>query len=609
VLGTDADAKPVQIIQKSVKNFKEKAHTIEESLDTMDDGEDFEKLDSPSSEFHSKNIIPIPNILTKVFIQLPSTSPFKVAKAFLKKVSEDPVSDPAGDSRTIPSEDEEDPQKTSEPDTDILPQEIDERDQEEQVKHQSNDILPKDIVHIIQFCHLCKLGKIAPVLYSLSYDPEIHDWFNSLPIVFNRSCMTLNKRQLLLTEEEKDDDSEVSSPENKISKKDHYLINTMIKLHDSMDKTSKSKEEKEPGFTRLESHRKQLILNASAVPPFLNAATTPTEFYKTFLAKKSQFKAKDMLLYRFHADKVAFNPNSTFITNLWNCEFFWILPDSPSGISLFFCPETKSLNSYELEKERKLALADKINAADIEKLAKQKVFIPTQIMDLVWSTQNFQAVIALCFGPRSHSATFLQEWIDHIYDSRLIYSSAQSSDPFFFAKVMFAIDNALQQHWRSCSSAPNRASVNDSVLHMSAVQESILSLNFTQRLPKSISDKVQPQLGPGKDDKNGGIGKNGKRFPGASQDQDKDKQDMVYDSDKSHQKWRVKENENFSRTFYRNQKECPKSTEGKPICMKFLIRGFCTKNCMRAHTLTAEDTRQFDEFIEGCRLRALKPDF
>jgi hypothetical protein len=42
-----------------------------------------------------------------------------------------------------------------------------------------------------------------------------------------------------------------------------------------------------------------------------------------------------------------------------------------------------------------------------------------------------------------------------------------------------------------------------------------------------ISDKVLLQLGSGKDDK-GGNGKNGKKFPGAIQDQDKDKQDMIF---------------------------------------------------------------------------------
>jgi hypothetical protein len=325
---------------------------------------------------------------------------------------ESPIPEQVGDSRMQLSDEEDNSQKNTEDDSAPPAQEKDDEEPKEQANKESTDILPEDIIHIIQFCHLCTLGKVTPVLYSLSHDPEISDWFNSLPVVLSRDSTNSIKRQLLCTKEGEDDDSEVLSPENKISKKDHYLINTMIKLHDSMDKMSKTKEKKEPGFKQLESYRKQLILNASAVPPFSTAATAPTEFYKTFLAKKSQLKAKDMLLHRFHSDKVAFNPNPTFITNLWNCEF--------------------------------------------------------------------QAVVALCFGPRLHSATFLQEWFDHIYDSCMIYTSSQASDPYFFAKVMFAIDNALQNHWRSCSSASNRASVNDSVLHMSAVQESILSLNFTQ---------------------------------------------------------------------------------------------------------------------------------
>jgi len=341
----------------------------------------------------------------------------------------------------------------------------------------------------------------------------------------------------------------------------------MIKLYDTMDKTSKSKEDKEPGFSRLESHRKNLILNASALPPFTTAAEKPTEFFMSFLAKKSQFKAKDMLLHRFHSDKVSFNPNTTFVTNLWNSEFFWILPDSPTGISIFYCPETKSSNSYELEKERNLALADKVNTSDIEKLAKQKISLPTSLMDLVWTVQNFHAVISLCFGPSSHLASLLKSWADHIYDNRILYSNMQSSDQCFYAKIMFTIDRALQTHWRSCSSQDERASVNDNVLRMSDIHDSILSLQFNQMLPKLIADKVQAAMNTNKEDKGSGFPKGGKKLPGANQDQ-KDKQDLVYDSDKNHSQWRIKEGENFSKLFYTNQKECPKTSDGKLICMK-----------------------------------------
>jgi hypothetical protein len=203
----------------------------------------------------------------------------------------------------------------------------------------------------------------------------------------------------------------------------------MLKLHDSMDKSSREKSDKEPGFSRLEEHRKNLILNASAQPPFSTAASSPTEFYTAFLARKSQFKAKDMIIHKLQSKKVAFNPNSSFINSLWNCEFFWLLPDTPSGISIFFCPETKSSNANEIEKKRLSALADKVNISDIEKLSKQKLYIPNTLMDLVWMTQNFYTVIKLCFGERCHSVQFLKDWADHMYANRIMYSTIQASDP------------------------------------------------------------------------------------------------------------------------------------------------------------------------------------
>jgi hypothetical protein len=84
-------------------------------------------------------------------------------------------------------------------------------------------------------------------------------------------------------------------------------------------------------------------------------------------------------------------------------------------------------------------------------------------------------------------------------------------------------------------------------------------------LPRSISDKVLSILGNNKDkkDKGGqGGGRNGKQFPGVKEE---NKEDLVYDNDKSHNNWKVKENENFGKIFYSNQKECPKTTEGKMI--------------------------------------------
>jgi hypothetical protein len=477
VLGSDDDAKPVQIIQKSIKNIKDRALEFQNLKSKLEKEIDFARTDGPHVDFNFKNILPIPDILTKAFVQLDSTSPYAVAKAFMSLILEtndqDLLLDSSFDLAQKASEDEAKETNSDDENTTDLNKET----------NVDKNLNPKvfdkeDLLYAVQFCHLCAMGKIPPVLYSLSPDKEISSWFKKLQSSKGKQPIASSKRRNPPTPDS-DSDSEISSPDNKISRKDHYFINTMKKLHDTMDKSSKSKEEKEPGFRRLEAHRKTLILNASAAPPFTEAAEEPTDFFATFLSKKSQFKAKDMLLHHFQGDKISFNPNPTFITNMWNSKFFLLLPDSPSGISVLYCPETKSSNTYELERERNLALADKVNASDIEKLSKQKITIPTSLMDLVWQIQNFHAVISLCFGTKSHLASFLQSWIDHVYDNRIIYTSIQSSNPYFFSKVLFTIDSALQRHWRSCSSAPDRPSVNDNCLRMSDTQDSILGMSFS----------------------------------------------------------------------------------------------------------------------------------
>jgi hypothetical protein len=84
---------------------------------------------------------------------------------------------------------------------------------------------------------------------------------------------------------------------------------------------------------------------------------------------------------------------------------------------------------------------------------------------------------------------------------------------------------------------------------------------------------------------------------------------MIHDNDKNHSHWRLKEKENFAQVFYKNQKECPKNSEGKLICMKFFLRGICNKSCPRSHTLSKEDEKKFKSFLRDCREGASKPDF
>jgi hypothetical protein len=151
-------------------------------------------------------------------------------------------------------------------------------------------------IHVIQFCHLCYKGKVTPVHYSMATTPEIDDWFASLTSIKKNNGIPKAKRAQPLSDVSSDSESGIDSPDQKISRKDSYILSTVLKLHDSLDKSnqknSQEKADKEPGFHRLETHRKNLILNASACPPMTAQHKAQMNFINHFWQKRVNSRQK-----------------------------------------------------------------------------------------------------------------------------------------------------------------------------------------------------------------------------------------------------------------------------------------------------------------------------
>jgi hypothetical protein len=364
--------------------------------------------------------MPIPSLLTKTFLELPSMEPDQVATAFFETLYRCDIEVDFNNKNKASSIKTESNSEELVPVDQISSNNIERTNGTSNISDQvASQRFLEDCIHIFQFCHLCSIGKVTPVLLTSTNSSEAKAWRSSIlsPANIIESKNTNVAKHKVPEPSLEDEDG--NSPVSKLSRQDDVFINTMLKIHESVHKTllksTMEKEEKEPGFKKLEPHKKNFILNASAVPPYDSQVSEPTEFYSQFLAKKSQFKAKEMLIHKLSVDDVTFNSNTTFVSCLWNCEFLWILPDFPSGISIFFCPETKSLNASDLEMDRIISMADKVKQSDTDKLAKQKMVFPTCLMDLVWMTQNLLAIIKLCFGPKSSSAIFLSDWAAHMY--------------------------------------------------------------------------------------------------------------------------------------------------------------------------------------------------
>jgi hypothetical protein len=82
LLGTEIESKPVQIVQKSIQDIKPKSFSTKDFATSLEQDGTFASLKTPKVVFHYKNIIPIPNFLTKISIKLYQKDPIQVATTF-----------------------------------------------------------------------------------------------------------------------------------------------------------------------------------------------------------------------------------------------------------------------------------------------------------------------------------------------------------------------------------------------------------------------------------------------------------------------------------------------------------------------------------------------
>jgi hypothetical protein len=211
--------------------------------------------------------------------------------------------------------------------------------------------------------------------------------------------------------------------------------------------------------------------------------------------------------------------------------------------------------------------------------------------------KNLQAVTNLFFSPNSHSSNCLSSWVNHFENNRIYYRSLHDADPTFLTQVLYAIDRALQFHWLSCSENSDRRSVNIKILQIQDLQNNIERHNFDYIIPKTLSDKFHSNDEDNKSTKSNDLKSNKTK---REKELEKEKFKKQHVDETLHKQWHLKQNENYSDLFWKNTDKCPKTKNGTLICMKYFIKGHCTKSCNRAHRLSKEDEKSFDELVAKC---------
>ncbi len=83
ILGIEDDAIPIQVSTKSIRDIKTKVFSLEQFEMASFDFDSLSNVKSPKDEFACQNMIPLPLLLTKVFLSQTETDPVSIAMAFL----------------------------------------------------------------------------------------------------------------------------------------------------------------------------------------------------------------------------------------------------------------------------------------------------------------------------------------------------------------------------------------------------------------------------------------------------------------------------------------------------------------------------------------------
>ncbi len=153
-------------------------------------------LKNSKTEFYYPNVVPLPQLLTKTFLDLTSTDPISVATTFFQTMHDADIP------LNMDTTDEQDPttptlDNNSSPDSRLDSDTNDDAGSTQNDDTQNVADLPHsdrqhqflaEFYHVLQFCFQCYKGKISPVLYTLDQSSNTSNWFPTL----KSTLITLN---------------------------------------------------------------------------------------------------------------------------------------------------------------------------------------------------------------------------------------------------------------------------------------------------------------------------------------------------------------------------------------------------------------------------------
>ena len=255
---------------------------------------------------------------------------------------------------------------------------------------------------------------------------------------------------------------------------------------------------------------------------------------------------------------------------------------SPNNLSAFCFRKGGALKNAQNERALVLHLIqEQGKGKSLEELkasAKQRVVVPSNLVELEDQLKIFGAVCSIIFDKRNPISTGIKRLLREFDNFSCKFESLMESDDQFAAKIMFSVDSRIQRFLIQCKRCSDREDVNDNLLNFSNLSEEYLNQSFNISLPPAFHISGAEK----QDIREKEIKKKRKT------EHEKEKARYIV-NDNTDDTFKLKDGETWNKTIVGTlTKDTPFWDKGKTsptdckMCRRWHIRGHCFSDCPNA---------------------------
>lgn len=385
--------------------------------------------------------------------------------------------------------------------------------------------------------------------------------------------------------------------------------------HDAMQKLAnfqeKSNDKETKSFKKMpEPHQKMLLIASSrgnVVPTDLNDKAMK------FFACSTVSKAKEYLNSYLEQKGIDCRVPTAMATALWNGSFRWEDAISPSGLVSSTISSVDIMRPETLQESVFLdwSMKHELNQATLDKVSKHHVVFPANVDEMIERIRALHALVELFLGDKSRPAKGLDEMISETNtgNTKLRMKQKTKDDKYLIAKILFCIDDLMNQFFGECRTAQSISDVTEELTKFKNIVTEIKLNKFHCQLPKQIArikKREEEEKNPDREiDTSSSKKRKAEQDRAKETERERERQRKIKDNtvwnDNLQECIRIKPNEDWDNTFKKKSNRGPVLSNGSMPCLKFHVKGICYTDCYfkKSHIpLAGDDLKKVQEYVK-----------